>query len=127
MYLSKDDILKADDLPTRDVDVPEWCGTVRVRGLTGAERDQFDFVLSDAKNNPSKAQIRANLVGRCMVDEDGKRLFSETEVAKLAAKSGAALTRIFDVVRELSGMTKDAVEKAAEDFGDAPSDGSRSG
>lgn len=126
-YLSKDDILKADDLPARDVDVPEWGGTVRVRGLTGAERDRYDFVLAAVKDDPSKAQFRADLVGRCMVDEDGKRLFSDSEVTKLAAKSGAALDRIFDVVRELSGMGKGATDKAAADFGDAPSDGSHSG
>lgn len=126
MFLSKDDILKADDLPQTEVEVPEWGGTVRVRGLSGTERDRFEFSLAAAQNNPSKVQVRAEIVGRCMVDEDGKRLFTDNEITKLGTKSGAALDRVFDVVRELSGMGDDAVEKAAEDFGTAPGDGSPS-
>ena len=42
MRLSRDDILKAEDLTTEEVDVPEWGGTVLVRGLTGRERDEFE-------------------------------------------------------------------------------------
>lgn len=126
MFLSKDDILKADDLPVEEVDVPEWGGTVRVRGLTGTERDRFEFQMAAARKDPSKSQVRAEIVGRCMVDEDGKRLFTDHEIVKLGTKSGAALDRVFDVVRDLSGMGDDAVEEAAEDFGTAPGDGSRS-
>ena len=37
--LSKEQILAAEDLPHKDVPVPEWKGTVRVRALTGFERD----------------------------------------------------------------------------------------
>lgn len=126
MYLSADDILKADDLPTEDVDVPEWGGIVRVRGLTGTERDRFEFKMAAARNDPSKVQVRAEVVGRCIIDGDGKRLFTDRQIDALGDKSGAALDRIFDVVRELSGMGDEAVEEAAQDFGDAPSDGSSS-
>lgn len=125
-YLGKDDILKADDLPARDVTVDEWGGVVRVRGLTGTERDRFEFSLAAARNDPSKVQVRAEIVGRCLVDGDGKRLFTDREIAKLGEKSGAALDRVFDVVRDLSGMKDDSVEEAAEDFGDAPAAGSPS-
>lgn len=126
-YLSKDDILKADDLPTEDVDVPEWGGTVRVRGLTGTERDRFEFALAAAREKPDQVEVRAHLVARCIVDEDGGRLFTDKEVGKLGGKSGAALDRVFDKVRELSGMGDGALEEAAEGFGGAPSDGSSTG
>ncbi len=131
-YLSKDQILKADDLPMEDVSVPEWPGDdgspgiVRVRGLTGTERDRFEFAMAAARKDPSKVEVRAQIVGRCMVDEDGSRLFTDNEISRLGAKSGAALDRVFDAVRELSGMGDDAVEEAAEDFGTAPDDGSPS-
>lgn len=128
MYLSKDDILKADDLPAEDVDVPEWGGTVRVRGLTGTERDGFEMRMATARKNGSVEDVdfRASLVGRCLVDGDGKRLLTDKEVARLGSKSGAALDRIFEKVRELSGMGDDVVKERAEDFGDAPADGSPS-
>ena len=42
MYLTRDAILQATDLTFEDVAVPEWGGVVRVRGLTGTERDAFE-------------------------------------------------------------------------------------
>jgi hypothetical protein len=126
-YLTKDAILNADDLPTEEVEVAEWGGKVLVRGLTGTERDRFEFAMAVAKDDPSNVDIRAQVVGRCLVDETGKRLFSDKELAKLGSKSGAALDRVFDVVRSLSGMGGKAVEQRAEDFGNAPSDGSATG
>ena len=126
-YLGKDDILKADDLPERDIEVPQWGGVVRVRGLTGTERDRFEFSLAAARNDPSKVQVRAEIVGRCLVDGDGERLFTDSEITKLGAKSGAALDRVFDVVRELSGMDDGAADREAEDFGSAPDGSSPTG
>lgn len=123
MYLSKDDIFKADDLPVEDVDVPEWGGVVRVRGLTGKERDRFEFKMAAARKDPASAQVRAEIVGRCIVDEDGDRVFSDRDIDRLGDKSGEALDRVFEKVRELSGMGDDAVEEAAADLDPAP-DGS---
>ena len=40
--LTRDEILGADDLKTESVKVPEWGGTVLVRELTGAERDEWE-------------------------------------------------------------------------------------
>ena len=37
--LDRNAILGADDLGREVVDVPEWAGSVQVRGLTAAERD----------------------------------------------------------------------------------------
>lgn len=127
MYLSKDDILKADDLPVEDVDVPEWGGVVRVRGLTGKERDRFEFKMAAARKDPASAQVRAEVVGRCIVDENGDRLFTDRELDRLGDKSGEALDRVFEKVRELSGMSDDAIEEATEDFGPALDGGSPSG
>ena len=38
MRLSRDDILKAADNEPEEVDVPEWGGSVLVRGMTGLDR-----------------------------------------------------------------------------------------
>lgn len=126
-YLTKDAILGADDLPSEDVEVKEWGGTVRVRGLTATERDRFEFSLAASKDKPDQTEVRAQVVGRCLVDGDGKRLFTDKELSKLGAKNAAPVDRLFDKVRELSGMSDRAVEDAAEDFNVAPDDGSPSG
>lgn len=126
--LTKQEILDADDLPTRDVPVPEWGGDVRVRGLTGRERDAFEMRMAVARRNgDTDVDLRASLVGRCIVDEDGERLFTDRELGQLARKSGAALDAVFDVVRELSGMTADSVDESAGNFDATDGDGSHSG
>lgn len=125
-YLTVDQILDADDLPAEDMDIPEWGGKIKVRGLTGTERDRMEFVLAEARKNPETANIRAQLVGRCIVKSDGSRMFDDKKIAALGEKSGAVIDRIFDKVRELSGTKDGQVEDAAEDFGDAPTDDSRS-
>lgn len=104
-YLSAEAILSAADLDTEDVDVPEWGGTVRVRGLSGAERDKLEARYAGSK---SPDNFRAHMAAACMVDEDGKRLFrSDAEVKRLGERSAAALTRVCDVAMRLSGMTED--------------------
>jgi len=99
--LTKEQILKADDLQSEDVFVPEWGDTVRIRTLTGAELDAFEtsFVC---KGKADMRNIRARLVARCLVDVDGNRLFSDAEIEALGGKSGPALDRLYSVATRLN-------------------------
>lgn len=112
-YLSADEILGAHDLPTEDVDVPEWGGTVRVQGLTGAERDRFESqILAAREKTKTKSAVgdlfRARLAAACIVDESGKRLFQGDAVTKrLGEKSAVALTRVVEVASRLSGLSEE--------------------
>jgi len=139
--LSRDDILKADDLQTRDVDVPDWGGTVRVRALSGKERDAYEAscmierpaVGADGKRirgqlemHRSLLNIRAKLVVRAVIGEDGQRLFKDTDAAALGEKSGAVLDKLFDVAAELSGLTAEDVEELANFSGDGQNEDSTS-
>jgi hypothetical protein len=112
--LGKDDILKAADMRYEDVEVPEWDGTVRVKGLNGLERDQYEHSLYEFKGKDVMTKTdnaRARLVSYACVDDEGNRLFSETDVAALGKKSGKALTRVFDVARRLAGLSKEDMEE----------------
>ena len=40
--LTREQILKADDMTTERVPVPEWGGEVLVKSLTGRQRDEFE-------------------------------------------------------------------------------------
>lgn len=115
--LSKQAILAAQDLVTEDVEVPEWGGTVRVRTLTGKERDAFEASLTSGEGRRRKADlvnIRAKLVGMCMVDETGSREFDDGEVVALGAKSAAALDRVFSVCQRLNGIGASDVDQLAK-------------
>lgn len=112
--LTRDQILKAQDLPTEDVPVPEWGGTVRVRALTGAERDAFEQSIVEQRGRSARMNLqnlRAKLVALTVVDEEGNRIFSDSDAKLLGKKSALALNRVFEVAQKLSGLTSEDVEE----------------
>ena len=127
--LSKSAILEIDDLVYEIVDVPEWKGKVKVKGLTGTERDAFE---SSMVKGVGKAQrvttedIRAKLCALTIVNADGTRMFSNREVAVLGKKSAAALDRVYEVAMRLSKFSKDDVDELAKNSGSDHSDDSLS-
>lgn len=125
--LTRDAILTADDIRFEEVPVPEWGGTVRVRSLIGSERDEYEAAIAGDGTKPDLTNLRARLVAKAVVDEAGKRVFSDADVAKLGMKNAAALNRVFDVVRALSGLTKEDVEALAGNSDAAQSGSSTSG
>jgi hypothetical protein len=110
-YLTREQILQAADIRFEDVEVPEWGGTVRVRSLTGAERDDLEGSIAELEGLEIYENFRARLVTRAVVDETGKRLFSDKDIERLGEKSGAALDRVFSVAQRLSGLTKADIEE----------------
>ena len=101
MALSRDQILGAVDFRFVDVDVPEWGCSVRLRGLSAAERDEFEASLGVSQD---LVNMRARLVVNCLVDENGDKLFKSSEAKELGKKNGQVINMLFDEVRKLSGM-----------------------
>ncbi|MEO5331317.1 MAG: hypothetical protein H7839_04785 [Magnetococcus sp. YQC-5] len=88
--LGRQQILDVQDLQTVDVDVPEWGGTVRLRMMSGTEREEMDAFF----RTPPEERVagsRVMLVALCAVDESGGRLFSVADLQPLSTKSGSAL------------------------------------
>jgi hypothetical protein len=115
----RDRVMKADDLRRETVEVPEWGleggEALTVRGLTGTARDEFEesCLLRGKPGAPSvftAHNLRAKLVAKCCIDEDGLRVFSEEDVEWLGGKSAAALSRVYDVAAKLSRIGADEVE-----------------
>ncbi len=128
--LSKQQILTAKDIETKDIEVPEWGGTVRIRGLNGAERDEFEQSMVERRGKRYEANLRnarARLVALSVVDADGARLFSEADVNDLGNKSASALNRVYEAARDLSGLTEADVDELAENFSGTNGAGSSSG
>ena len=129
MRLSKDDILKAAGPRTEEVEVPEWGGSVLVRGMTGRERDEFEASLMERRGNemvPAIHNVRARLMVQCCVDDGGTPLFGVTDIELLGEKSGAALNRVYEVAARLSGLSESDVEELAANFSGTPSGSSSS-
>lgn len=117
--LSRDAILAVPDVKTEELYVPEWGGVVRVRGLSGKERDAYEMSITVGRGRNQEINARnarAKLVVRCVVDADGNRLFGDADVAALGEKSAAALQRVFDCCRRLSGLSDEDLEEMTEGF-----------
>lgn len=108
MTLTREQILEADDLRMEEVMVPEWGGTVWVRGMSGAERSMVEEYTA---SHPGREALRAIVTATCTRNEAGERLFTLEDVEALNDKNGAALQRVFEAASRLSSMLPAAAEK----------------
>lgn len=126
MLLSRESFFATKVAPQiEDVPWPEAGTSIRVRGLTGLERDRFEQAIYDNQERRSRARkkpgakpvpaipFRLALIVRSIVGEDGSRLFGDDEYTAVGERLPADVTeRVFEAARRLSGMT----EKDAEDL-----------
>lgn len=115
--LTKEQILTADDKPIEKVMVPEWGDEVYVRTMSGKEKDAFEQSIVETNGDDIVANMhnmRAKLGALCMVDGDGKLLFSNDEVELLGDRSALALDRVFVVAQKLNGLQPDDIETLAK-------------
>ena len=98
-------ILDLPDLTSEEVEVPEWGFRLRVRSLTGTERDAFEASLLQTRGKDREINLRnmrAKLVAQSVRKADDSRVFSDAQVEALGRKNAAALQRVFrELTREL--------------------------
>lgn len=131
--LTRDQILRAQDIRRETVDVPEWGGQVLVQAMSAADRDAFETSLQKRTGEGRKAKIttdttnfRAKLAARCIVNENGDPLFEPADIGKLGRKSAAALERVLEVARRLAGMTDEDAEELEKNSVETPEEDSSS-
>jgi len=112
-YLTRDDILGADDIERETVEVPEWGGEVLVRGLTAQQYIGMGFDLRDEEGlNTEKAQeMMPKIVSLGVIDENGDCLFTVGDIKTLGRKSFGPIERISTTILRLSGLTTEEVEE----------------
>lgn len=112
--LGRNDILGFDDIKTEDVSVPEWGGVVRVKAMNGFERDAFEGSLVETRGKMQVVKmdnVRAKLVAKTVIDENGDLIFTVGDIEALGRKSAAALDRVFSVAQRLSKISDTDVEE----------------
>lgn len=119
MILTREAILAVQDIRIESVDVPEWGGSVLVRALTAAEREIFEVAATSGdagKRVINWGQFQARLCALAIVDEAGQRVFTDADINALAAKSGAAVTRVFALAQKLAGLGAEDIEEITRNF-----------
>lgn len=109
MTLSRDDVLSADDRELREVEVPEWGGTLYVRELSAKEVEDFQSEASELQEKAEQGKDlpyswRASLVALCAADEDGERLFEPDDRGALGDRSNDSIDRVADAALEVNGI-----------------------
>lgn len=133
--LSKEQLKAIQDIKTEEVLVPEWPEEGKpskwlVRGLAMREGDAYEQSLVEAKRKGAKlnmANMRARLVVRCVVKDDGSLYFHESDADWLGEKSAAAVRRLHDVASRLCGMSQQDMEDIEKNLSSIPADCSSSG
>lgn len=95
--LTKEQILLVTDKATKQIEVPEWGGSVFIRGMT---IDDADYVASIKDDN----QIGLKIIVRMVVDENGKQLFTDKDIPALKKKSIRAITRVVRQITDFSSL-----------------------
>jgi len=118
--LTREAILAADDLKRQELDIPEWGDKVFIQMMTAKDRDSFE---ETRQNNPY-SNLRAAMAIKTVVDQDGKRLFTDDDLDALGAKCAKALSRVFNVAIEMNHFTEEDVQELEKNSDGGQSDSS---
>lgn len=111
MILTAEQILGAQDLEEREVEVPEWGGAVRVRAFSKAQQQQM------RKDSTVAGEVDAYLLEMMMfIHGVVEPQFTPDQYGALAAHNAGVIDRILKILLEISGLDAQAVEEAKRKF-----------
>lgn len=111
--LSLEQIMNADDLPSKIVEVPAWGGSIRIKQLTKAQQHEIrttavvDGVLNDQ-------MLEMGILVASIVEPNLTREHMEM----LANKNADVIDEVLAEVFTLSALDKEAISRAREEFPD---------
>lgn len=115
-FLTADEILAFEDIPSEVVIVPEWGNKkLIVRGLDGEEASKFSSSLVEINEKTGKVKsvdismFMPRLLSLSLHNVNGERIFREDQVRALGKKSAMVLKRLGDIASRLSGLNDDAM------------------
>lgn len=95
-------------LPEQFVDIGDY--TFRVVGLSEADRIEFDLWLRSKDGEVSNGKLAASrikLISLCVRDDQGSRVFSESNFEQLKAFPSFVTARLAEASQRLCGLTDD--------------------
>lgn len=109
--MSREEIVAATGISTREVPLPEFGVDVGVlvRSMTLTERNEF---LRRANSAEEKEGLAKWIASTLIVDANGDRVMTEDEARSFDGKNWHVLERIVQVIMEMNGMNEAAVEAA---------------
>jgi hypothetical protein len=125
--LNKAAFLAANDLAHEDVPVPQLGGSVRIRVMTGAARDDFqEYMRSFGEGPRPTTAIHAALLVQTCIEESGEPMFTMDDIELVRGKSVAAIETMAAAAMRINGLGVQAVDEAAKNSESDQSDDSGS-
>lgn len=118
MSLSREELLKrrdADFGSIKEIEIPEWNGSVFLRPMKVGERDRLS-AWAQKPENANNTEIRKRLLVNCLCDDEGKRLFQDNQIADLDGFSDKVIDHLFIEAQKICGILEDLkdLEKNSE-------------
>jgi hypothetical protein len=106
-YLNSfDELEKINDLPTIEIEVPEWNRAVRAKKLSIAQIESISKLSGE-----DETKYFYSIIASSLIDQQGKRFISNAQAVKLGEKSKDALLVIFNKLLELNGLSETISER----------------
>lgn len=108
MVLDKAGILAGLKLKTEEIELAG--GTVRIQGLTALDYSKLQDTFSTSQGDAEWDGVKfvALLATRCIVDEEGKRIFEDDDAALLLGGSKADYNKLAVAVQRVNGIGAEA-------------------
>lgn len=110
--LTKEQILKAEDVKRVKMSVPEWGGEIYISMMTGTARDEFETGVMEHQKNGRVGNARARLAAATITDETGLPLFTSDDIEELGKKSAKVLDRIVAEAQKINKLTTKDLDEA---------------
>ena len=116
-YLTLEEIEAAPDVQEEDVDVPEWGGTVRVRGFTKDVEMACREEARDEDGDVDRGKLEMLFLVHGIINPP----VTATSVTMLAKKSSSACNRVLRTLMRLNGQDDESNKRREKDFREGPS------
>lgn len=104
--LTKDEIFSITDKALKEIEIPEWSGSIFIRGMT------IEDVEYCTKLDSGDSQSLEKMIIRFVCDDAGIPIFTEEDIPAMQKKSIQAFRRIADEIRAFNSL--DGAEKNSE-------------
>tara|TARA_Y100000310_G_scaffold133594_1_gene132584 strand:+ start:1219 stop:1590 length:372 start_codon:yes stop_codon:yes gene_type:complete len=116
--LKKDEMLSGAGRPTKDVEVVELGGSVRVTGLSAATIAKWQTENADDPTGEDGIESMARLIAICAIDESGAPVFDRADAKAIGeSMSFGALNTLAAACFEVNGLGSRELEAAEADLG----------
>lgn len=103
-YLKREDILNKQDRAGVEIDIPEWGGKLILVPISIVDRIDIESLYADedGKIDFKTGNAPFDIIIRSVIGEDGRRLFTISDIEKLKEKNAKVLFLLLQKCLEIS-------------------------